>query len=95
MATPTRAEIQTEWANAVKLVHDTWLYGRVNATNLISNLDTFEQALEGDWLDDATAAAQTIRASVNGVINPATVLPLARITRNRAASTPLNPGSAE
>lgn len=73
MANPTRAEIQTQWANAVDIVEETRKFGQSNAKNLLGMLDTLEQSLEGDFLDDLTRASQAVRSNVNSVLEPATL----------------------
>ena len=46
MASPSRTEIETQWQNAVKVIEDT----RADLdADLVSNIDSLEQDLEGDY----------------------------------------------
>ena len=69
MADPSRATIQTEWSNAIKLLDQTYKYGSQNATNLLSLLDTLTLSYAGDWIDDASGAAESVRAAVAGAVS--------------------------
>lgn len=68
MAEPTKAEIFVQWANAIKLLDETYRYGSVNATNFIGLLDTLQQSFEGDFLDEAERAAQSLRSALAGSV---------------------------
>lgn len=68
MASPTRAEVEIAWRNAVKLLEETRLFGNVNATNFVGRQDTFEQSLESDFVNEQTSAVARIRALLSGVI---------------------------
>jgi hypothetical protein len=69
VADPSRATIQTEWANAIKVLDETYKYGSKNATNLLGLLDTLTLSYAGDWIDDASGTAEAVRAAIAGAVS--------------------------
>ena len=69
MATPSRATIQTEWSNAIKILDETRKYGHQNSTNLLGLIDTLQLSYQGDFLDDAEAAVEAIRSNIAASTN--------------------------
>lgn len=69
MADPSRAATQTAYSNAVKILNETYKYGRSNATNFLSLLNSFDTALVGDYADTASAAGQTLRSLLAGMVS--------------------------
>lgn len=64
------------------LLEESRKYGQVNSKNVLGMLDTLEQSMEGDYLDDFTSAAQALRASaattVSSNLAQALLLPILR-----------------
>lgn len=71
MSTPTRADLYTQIQNVVDLLEEMRKFGRVNSKNVIGMLDTLEQSLEGDYLDELTAAAEAFRSNAAANVSPA------------------------
>jgi len=46
---PSRAEVETQWKNSVKLLHEARLFGSVNAQNWVTLQDTLDQSVESDY----------------------------------------------
>lgn len=63
MADPTEAEIKTQISNLVNIFNELRLFGGVNATNLLGLIDTYEQSLEGEYNDRASATVAAMRAA--------------------------------
>lgn len=76
MADPSRATIQTEWANAIKVLEETRQFGNVNSDNLLALLNTLQLSYAGDYLDDAETAVEGIRGSVANVVSQDTAAAL-------------------
>jgi hypothetical protein len=70
MATMTEAQIQTAWANAVKILDEDRKFGAVNATNLINLIATYEASYGGDFIQPAETAIQACRQAIAGVLAP-------------------------
>src|SRR3990167_1275709 len=70
MSDPTRATIQTEWANAVKLLDESRKWGHANATNLLALMDTLQTSYQGDFLDEAESAVEGIRNNLASSVDP-------------------------
>lgn len=68
---PSQAEIISGWAAACNLLEQTRLYGNKNATNFVGLLDTFTQALENEWADEAAQSAQSMRSLLAGMVSDA------------------------
>src|SRR3990167_8404319 len=66
---PSRAEIYTGWAAAIKVLDQTEAYGRSNATNLLGLIDTVYQAIESDYADEITQALEAVRSGVASTIS--------------------------
>jgi hypothetical protein len=68
--------------NVVDILEESRKYGQSNSKNILGMLTTLEQSMEGDYLDDLTAAAQNLRNSgatmVSGGQAQALLLPLLR-----------------
>lgn len=62
MASPTEAEIITQFRAAVDILDEQLNWTRDNATNLIGLIDTLEQAMEGDWIEDLADGLRSIRS---------------------------------
>ena len=86
MANPTRAVIETEWANALEIIDQVRRFGAdkntsypaVNATNLLTLLNTLQTSYQGDWLDEEEAAAEGIRAAIAGIVGSSTAAAIQR-----------------
>lgn len=68
-ANPSRAEIQSQWSAAIKILDAIRLFGNVNASNFVGLQDTLEQLYEGDFIDEAENAIQAIRAALAGSVS--------------------------
>ena len=69
MAAPTFAELKTQLSNVVKILDENRRYGNVTATNnFISLLDTAEQSLENDYLDDISTALMAMRSTLASMV---------------------------
>lgn len=70
MATMTQAQVQTAYSNAAKIIDQVRRFGAVNATNLISLLQTYEGSYGGDFIKPAEIAIQNCRAAIAGIVTP-------------------------
>lgn len=70
-AAPTRAEILTSWANQIKIFDETYRYGSINGTNLLNLINTLDQSIEGEFADQALAAAYAMRGQLAGMVTQA------------------------
>lgn len=68
MANPTRAEIQTQIANAVDILDEFRKFAGTAAPNYLGMEDTLVQSLETDFSDQWGSAIGTMRGQLNGVI---------------------------
>lgn len=68
MVTPTRAEIETQFSNAIHILEETREFGHVDATNLLGLIDTLEQSFKGDFISEASSAAGALRARYASVL---------------------------
>jgi len=71
MASPTNAEIETQISEAIELIDD------IDETTFLSNLDTLQQAMEGDFSSEVLQGAENARnsmasllLSMDGLISP-------------------------
>jgi len=71
VASPTRAEVETQWKNATELIEETRKFGNVNAENWVSKEDTLVQSVESDWADDALSATARSRALLASILTNA------------------------
>ncbi len=77
-AAPSRSEIETSWRAAINLFHQTYKYGSKNATNFLDLLDTLQQSMEGEFVSEAVAVAESIRSSLASVVTRGTAQALFR-----------------
>lgn len=78
MSNPSRATLQTAWANVLKLIDEARRYGggsssslpSPNATNWVTLQNTLETALAGDFLDELENGVQQARANLASIISP-------------------------
>ena len=79
MANPTRAQIQSQWSDAIELLDylrrtgNSGGYPAGNASNLLSKLNTLQSGYLGDWLDEAENAAEGIRSGLANLLSPGTI----------------------
>src|SRR3990167_2137411 len=77
MSNPSRATLETEWANALEVLDQVRRFGAanngsypaVNATNIVTLLNTLQTSYQGDWLDEAESAVEGIRSAVAGIVS--------------------------
>lgn len=67
MAAPSETEIQTMLKNAVDVLEDVRAFGDQNTPNLVDDLDTLVQSVEGDYAQRAASVASQIRAAYSRV----------------------------
>ncbi len=68
MADPTRAEIITQFKNAIKILEETRLFAESNAQNWVALQDTLTQSLETNFLGGIGNGLQSLRSGVNSVL---------------------------
>jgi hypothetical protein len=69
----TPAEIQTQWANALKVFEDTRNFSDTSIVNDGGALDVLYQSLEGEYTPDGlTAAGEAFRSALSALASPAT-----------------------
>lgn len=68
MATPTRAEVQSQWSNAVALLKATKNFGISNSPNWIGLEDTAIQSLESELSDEIASAIFARRTDLQNVL---------------------------
>ena len=68
MASPTEAEIQTQWKNIVDVLEDTRVYAD---DTLVGLLDTLVQSYEGEYIPHSSFATD-VRAALSAAVDPAT-----------------------
>lgn len=78
MGLPTRAQVESGWSNAIKLIDQTWLYGSKNATNFVALLQTLQPLLFGDYSADAAGTAQALRSLLAGAVSRPVIQTLMR-----------------
>jgi len=70
MASPSEAEIQTQWKALVKYLDECRLFGNVTATNNIVSLeDAIMQALETDYADRILSVLASDRSAFGSILN--------------------------
>lgn len=79
MPDPTRAQIQTSWSAAIKILNQTRLFGNVNATNFLGLLDTATQNARGDYLDEYGDSLRALRESLAGVVSQSSAAAAQRV----------------
>lgn len=79
-ATPTRAQVETQFRAAINVFDQLYRFGSVNATNFLNLLDTLEQSYNADsrLVAEADAAAQAVRSSLSGLVSRGTAQALFR-----------------
>lgn len=71
MASPSQAEIETQWKNAAAYLEAVRIRGAVTSTyNVGALLDTLVQSLEGEYAGRALAGAESLRQSYAAAITP-------------------------
>lgn len=71
MATPTEAEVTSQFTALIDLLDETAKFGGVNSPNWLGLEDTLGQALEGDYLAEILSVVQQGRGSINTILDPA------------------------
>lgn len=71
MATPTEAEVTSQFTALIDLLDETAKFGGVNSPNWLGLEDTLGQALEGDYLDEIMGVVRAGRSSINTILDPA------------------------
>lgn len=71
MTLPTRAQIDTAFAKAIKLIDQTYRYGSKNATNFVSLIQDLQSPLFGDYSSEAAVNAQAMRNLLAGTVSRA------------------------
>lgn len=70
MSDPTRAQIQTSWSTAIKILNQARLNGNITAsTNLLTLLDTASQNARGEYIDEYGSVLQSFRAGAAGLVS--------------------------
>jgi hypothetical protein len=69
MASPSLAEVQNQWKNAVKLLNEARNFGNVNAQNWVSLQDTLEQSYESDFVGEMAAGVSRSRSFLAGLLS--------------------------
>jgi len=74
MASPTRAEVITQFQNAAKLLKITKDFAITGPDDWASVEDTYVQSLETDYHPEATSAITSLRAGLNSVLSSGRIL---------------------
>lgn len=69
MSSPSRAEVETQISNVVKILDEFRLYAGVNSDNFLAEEDTLVQSLETDYAPELMSAVAGFRSSLVGAIN--------------------------
>ena len=80
MSDPSRAQIQSSWSAAIKILNQARLYGNITAsTNLLALLDTLTQNARSDYIDDLGGAAQAFRSGAAGLVSQSAAVQMQRL----------------
>ena len=69
MATPTRAEVETQFSNAIHILESLREYAHVNATNYRALEDTLFQSFESDFVPEMSSGVAAHRANLAAAIS--------------------------